>query len=120
MTQLKNMQSYKCLRQRSEQDCMKFDLKDCGGCKTCKLACSYRFTGGFSFDSSAIDIIEKTDGPGRYVILNGKNSGFRYICDGCKDLTGPMCIQYCHLRDELKECIKEFLLFEDKGVGKYA
>lgn len=98
---------------------MKFDLTDCGGCRTCKLACSYKLTGGFSFDSSALDIIEKTDGPGRYVILTGKGDESHFICDGCKDLIEPMCMQYCHIKDELRECIEEFLSSEDEGGGQH-
>ena len=94
---------------------MLFDFKNCGGCKTCQLACSYKLKGSFNYHDSAIEVIEKEDKCGYFVRLNGSNDGMLNICDGCKGLDEPLCIKYCHERDQLLDYINDFLLSEKNG-----
>jgi hypothetical protein len=48
---------------------MNFDMPDCGGCRTCKIACSYHHTGGFVPSVSSIKILDKEDGVGYHVLF---------------------------------------------------
>lgn len=36
-----------------------FDTKDCTGCKTCVIACSYHYRAVFSLDLSSIEIKDR-------------------------------------------------------------
>lgn len=88
---------------------MLFELEDCGGCKTCEIACSYKLTGEFNHRVSGIEIVERGDKKGYDVNLLSRPKNSRLACDGCKDLEEPFCLQYCHRRDALKEIIAEFI-----------
>jgi Fe-S-cluster-containing hydrogenase component 2 len=86
---------------------MKFELKDCGGCRTCQIACSYRLSGDFNYHASAIEITEKEDKNG-YIVTLHNGEGEPYRCDGCKDLDEPMCINYCHIKEDLRELVNRY------------
>jgi len=85
---------------------MRFSFPDCGGCRNCELACSYRFANEFDPKVSAIEIVKKKSG-GYEVIFYEAASGHRNICDGCIDLEEPMCARYCHSALELMEYIDD-------------
>ena len=87
---------------------MIFNLEGCGGCNTCEIACSYRFTGIFNHHKSAIVILETEDKVGFNVELIDKEGTGRFVCDACQDLDEPVCVQYCHKADELKKMIQEY------------
>ena len=83
---------------------MKFSFPDCGGCRSCELACSYRFAGEFDPRKSAVEVAEKQGG-GYEVTLHEAASGGRNACDGCIDLEDPMCTRYCHSAVDLMKYI---------------
>jgi len=85
---------------------MVFTFPSCGGCTSCELACSYRATGEFNRNRSAIEVTVKEDG-GYLVELHDKISGQRAVCDGCVGEEEPMCIKYCHDADALMECVNK-------------
>jgi len=86
---------------------MRFEMKDCGGCRTCELACSFRFSGEFCYDYSAIKIIVNDTGDGYFVELIGDPTA-PFRCDACVDIDEPMCVQFCHHKDQLTEFIAEY------------
>lgn len=90
---------------------MRFDFEDCGGCKTCQLACAYKLTGDFGY-RSAIAVIEKPEKNGYIVELKGADCNDQYSCDGCKNHEEPYCVMYCHQRDKLMQCIGQFTAHE--------
>lgn len=93
---------------------MLFKLENCGGCKTCEIACSYKLTGEFNHRVAGIEIVERKDGPGYDVRLLVKPEGERLACDGCQDLEEPYCLKYCHQRDGLKKIIERFIEIRQK------
>lgn len=89
---------------------MKFEFTDCGGCTTCQLACSYKHTGAFQPDGSSIQIQCKED-YGFEVEIAEETDGKRFACDGCKNLEDggqPMCVRYCHKREDLIAIIDQY------------
>ncbi len=93
---------------------MLFELKDCGGCSTCAMACSYKFTRDFNYHNAAINIIEREDHTGFNVeLIDDIDAPFR--CDGCVDYDTPLCVQFCHFKDELRGFID--LLLESQKEG---
>ena len=94
---------------------MKFSFSDCGGCRSCELACSYQKSSEFNLNNSAIKIRQLPQG-GFEIVLQESASGSVY-CDGCKDEEEPMCIQYCHSKEKLAEYVlkmRDFIKEEEK------
>src|SRR4030065_727491 len=87
---------------------MIFELKDCGGCRTCEMACSFKFTGNFNYQDSAFHVINKEDGSG-YLIELVEDPNALHQCDGCEGLDEPMCVQFCHFKDELRGFIQQLM-----------
>lgn len=85
---------------------MIFEMVDCGGCKTCELACSYHHSGLFNPTLSSLRILSRLDNKPGYIIeiLLPKEdvSG----CDSCEGLEQPMCVQYCHQEADLLRMIE--------------
>ncbi|MFA5675978.1 MAG: hypothetical protein WDA65_05570 [Christensenellales bacterium] len=94
---------------------MDFELKDCGGCRTCQIACSFKLTGQFNYNATAIDIIEKQDNTG-YIVRIAEDGAYK--CDGCNGHDEPMCIRYCHIDKDLNELINTFKKERLITVGK--
>ncbi len=93
---------------------MKFELKDCGGCRTCAMACSYKFTGEFNYNNAAIKIIERVDLNGFDIeLIDDEDAPFR--CDGCGDYHTPLCVQFCHFKDELKGFIDTLMKSKEES-----
>ena len=88
---------------------MIFDMPDCGGCRTCELACSFYHLREFNPIVSSIKILNKKDERGYLVKFIGKKEGFASPCDGCQTLKEPLCLQYCRKSDILEKMIREFL-----------
>jgi Fe-S-cluster-containing hydrogenase component 2 len=88
-----------------------FEMPVCGGCRTCEMACSFHHKREFNPAISSIKILN-VDGatPFRvWLVRKGDAPGITGIpCDGCPDLTEPLCLQFCRKRDELKEILDEF------------
>lgn len=96
---------------------MIFEMASCGGCRTCELACSFHHNGEFIPETSSIKILDKENESGFVVSLIEESGEFRVSCDGCKDLEVPLCIQYCHEREDLEKILTDFQrkLELDKG-----
>lgn len=95
---------------------MDYTMKDCGGCVTCEIACSYKHRKEFNHLISSIEIIELENEPGYKVRLTEDASEGRIPCDGCLDIKGdPLCVQYCPKNLELKEIINKFI---SEGIEK--
>jgi Fe-S-cluster-containing hydrogenase component 2 len=87
---------------------MIFEMASCGGCKTCEIACSFKHTGEFKPTVSSIKILDKEDGLGFCVCLIDGGTEKDNVCDGCKDLDEPICLQYCEKSEDLKEILEKF------------
>lgn len=88
---------------------MIYPFIDCGGCRTCEIACSYHHLQCFNHNLSGIEILEKEDRAGYEIHLVEKCEGLeRNICDGCAGLDEPACLRYCHAREELLKVINCF------------
>jgi Fe-S-cluster-containing hydrogenase component 2 len=89
---------------------MDIAMQECGGCLTCEMACSYKQTGEFNHHISGIEILKNKEGKGYIVRLIEDSSEGRISCDACVDLEGgPMCMRYCHKREDLKVIIDQFI-----------
>ena len=88
---------------------MDFDMKDCGGCITCEIACSYKHKGEFNHLLSSIEIVEKKDEPGYKVRLIEDPSSGRIPCDACVNCDDePMCMKYCPKKEQLEDILNRF------------
>jgi len=86
---------------------MRFEMKDCGGCRTCELACGFHHTGVFNPNKSSLKVIDRNDGkPGFYIDFQLFDDENAFGCDGCPELDQPLCVQYCHEATELLEMIE--------------
>ena len=85
-----------------------FDMAECGGCRTCELACSFHHTQTFTPSISSLKVLDKEEGPGYRVSLVAEKKGERMACDGCKDLDVPPCVEYCREYDDLMEILIRF------------
>ena len=74
---------------------MIFDMKSCGGCRTCELACSFHHEKNFNPKISSLKILDKKDEKGYLVEILSEKIGLRYACDGCSGLKTSLCVQYC-------------------------
>lgn len=86
---------------------MIFDMPNCGGCRTCEIACSFHHRGEFNPAISSIRILDKTNGPGFLVMLVEHGDEVRIACDLCKGLEIPLCMEYCEEKEELEKMLKE-------------
>jgi len=90
---------------------MTFDFPDCGGCKTCELACSFHLIGEFNYKNSAIKIIENKD-------KSGFSVDFLDKCDFCLNEDEPFCVQYCRESEKLTEFLNKFTRCTKKKEDK--
>jgi Fe-S-cluster-containing hydrogenase component 2 len=98
---------------------MIFDMPECGGCRTCEIACSFKHLGKFNADVSSLQVLYRKDGPGYKIRLveDGESDG-RFSCDQCRDREIPECVEYCHEREKLKEILAEFKVRTSKNGEK--
>lgn len=87
---------------------MLFDFKDCGGCRTCEIACSFQKMGEFNHHFAAVEVVEKKDGTGYDLKIYDKPEDEHTVCDGCLELEEPPCVQYCREDDDLRRIINEY------------
>lgn len=86
---------------------MIFEMEECGGCRTCELACGYHQIGNFSPSHSSLHIIDRSDGkPGYLVEINNNSIEKTPLCDGCAGLEQPFCVAYCHRAEILAAMIQ--------------
>ena len=88
---------------------MLFDMPDCGGCRTCELACGFKHTGAFSHSASSLRVLDKEDRRGYTVELLEQSEGQRFACDGCQELDEPLCVQHCREAESLADMVREFV-----------
>ncbi len=88
---------------------MIFEMSSCGGCRTCEIACSYKHTGEFAPSVSSLKIMDREDGNGYDVFLREEDGTEGKPCDGCPSMDVPLCVEYCHVPDDLTKVIYEFL-----------
>lgn len=86
---------------------MRFDMRSCGGCRTCEIACSFHHGEEFNPAISSIEILDKVNEPGFFVVLVEENDGQNLACDFCKNEEIPLCVQYCKEKEELTKMIDE-------------
>ena len=88
---------------------MIFDMPDCGGCRTCEIACSFKHTGEFAPSISSLRVLEKEYGEGYEVLLVEETQGKNIACDGCPEVDEPFCVQYCRESETLAGMVKELV-----------
>jgi Fe-S-cluster-containing hydrogenase component 2 len=88
---------------------MLFHMPQCGGCRTCELACGFKHTGAFSHSASSLTVIAREDSRGYNILLQADADGARPACDGCQGLDDPLCVQYCRESEELQKMVREFV-----------
>ena len=99
-------------------DIMIFDFPECGGCRTCELACSFRLIGGFNNKNSCIKIVENKNKGGFLVNFLENKDNFPFECDYCSNEEEPLCVQYCTEGEKLKELISKFVSYREKQIFK--
>ena len=94
-----------------------YETKDCTGCRSCELACSYHHTGTFSPATSSIQINGLDKIPFLTMSFNKQENNGHLPCDGCNGLAEPLCVKYCNMiaRDELRRYLGEFLSFSEQS-----
>lgn len=98
---------------------MIFEMPDCGGCRTCELACGYHHTGLFNPNNSSLHIINRNDDkPGYFVEILLSDKGDFFGCDGCLELETPMCVSYCHQDEDLLEMVKAVIAEKNRIENK--
>jgi Fe-S-cluster-containing hydrogenase component 2 len=88
---------------------MVFEMPNCGGCRTCEMACSFHHTGEFNPSISSIRIVEIAGQEGFLIHLEEKPDGPTRMCDGCKGLSVPLCMQYCCESEALARILQEYI-----------
>lgn len=88
---------------------MIYEFPDCGGCRTCELACSFHFSEVFNQKNSSIKIVENKEKNGFSIVFLEKKDGSLNQCDGCPNEDIPLCVQYCVKSETLKELINKFM-----------
>jgi Fe-S-cluster-containing dehydrogenase component len=88
---------------------MLFDMPDCGGCRTCEMACGFQHTGEFCYSASSLRILDKTDRHGYSVQLLEQDEGTHFACHGCQHLDEPLCVLHCREAEQLTKMIEEFI-----------
>ena len=97
---------------------MIFDMPDCGGCKTCEMACGYHHSGVFQPAISSLRVLAAEEGVGYRIMLIEHDSETAAACDGCKDLDGPLCVGFCEKEEELRRILDDFLEKRSKTSRK--
>lgn len=80
------------------------DTRDCTGCKTCVIACSYHHQRVFSLDISSIEIKDLRHEGKFAIVFYKKGEDGHLACDRCQGEKEPLCVKYCNFlaRDELR------------------
>ena len=97
---------------------MIFHMASCGGCRTCEMACSFKHKGEFAPSISSLKIMDREDGDGFDVMFLKETGKQGTACDGCKEREVPLCVEYCHMTDDLKEILLAFLERWDGQIRK--
>jgi hypothetical protein len=67
-----------------------------------------RWQGEFIPAVSSIKILDKEQAPGFDVFLAEKSDGEKMGCDGCKNHSVPLCVEYCTKTEDLRKILGEF------------
>ena len=93
---------------------MVFEMPSCGGCRTCEIACSFKHIGEFAPSVSSLKILDREDGNGYDVLLLEETGPEGLSCDGCPERDIPLCVEYCHMPDDLTKILFDFLAHCEK------
>ena len=85
-----------------------FETENCGGCRSCELACSFHHRKVFQPGIASIEIKATPHPFGFIATLYRQSMEGHMACDRCRGLSVPMCIQFCpaSLRDELENLLQ--------------
>jgi len=90
---------------------LRFEMKGCGGCRTCELACGFHHTGVFDPRKSSMRVIDRNDDePGYFIDIDIFGNKEHRSCDGCQNLETPICVVYCHQADDLLSMIEQTMM----------
>ena len=86
---------------------MIFETKNCVGCRTCEIACSYHHQGVFSPSISSIKVVDRPQEQSFAISFYRQGESSHVACDGCIGLDEPLCVKYCPsiMRDELTQIL---------------
>jgi Fe-S-cluster-containing hydrogenase component 2 len=86
-----------------------FETKDCVGCRTCELACSYHLKGVFRPTASSIKVVDRQRGLGFAIAIYTQDEDDHLACDHCHGINEPFCVKYCNIiaRDELRSLLNK-------------
>jgi carbon-monoxide dehydrogenase iron sulfur subunit len=87
---------------------MIFEMPSCGGCRTCEIACSFKHSGMFVPSLSSLKIVDGDDGACFRVILLEESGSDGYACDLCPEREVPLCVEYCHMAEDLMKILYSF------------
>ncbi len=88
-----------------------FDTQECGGCRTCEIACSYHHRKVFSPSISSIEVTDRPQTLGFVVSFYIAETNGHLACDRCEGEDEPLCLKYCSvlMHDELKTFLERDL-----------
>lgn len=86
---------------------MIFDMPECGGCRTCELACSFHNKKEFNPNYSSIKVLDKDDSKGYKILFGTEKKGI--VCDGCVNCNSRACLEVCEIKEDLDNFINTFL-----------
>ena len=97
-----------------------FDTQECGGCRTCEIACSYHHRKVFSPSLSSIEVTDKPEKLGFAVSFYTADTNGHLACDRCESEDEPLCLKYCSvlMRDELETLLQRDLPQKLSKQGK--
>lgn len=91
-----------------------FNMAECGGCRTCEMACSFHHKGNFSPVNSCLKILDRDDKKGFDVLIINKDNN-NLVCDGCPELDTPLCVQFCKEKEKLKKMVGIARVIKEKS-----
>ena len=99
-----------------------FETVDCGGCRTCEIACSYHHKKVFGPSISSIEITDRPEKQGFAVSFYSAKEGKHLSCDKCEGEDEPLCLKYCSvvMRDELRDLLRKDFAKEAVQAGGMA
>ena len=95
---------------------MIFETENCGGCRSCEMACSYHHKGVFQPSISSIEILDRPKELGFAISLAGQDENCHIACDRCEGLDEPLCLKYCNYPEELREILKRLWASQERKI----
>ena len=98
-----------------------FETTECGGCRTCEIACSYHHRKVFRPSISSIEVTDRPEKLGFAVSFYIGSANDHLACDRCEGEDETLCLKYCSvlMRDELKTLLERDLQQQLSKEVKY-